>query len=638
MRLLCDLKCRFVALPATQWVARTADKVWTELGLSKVLNRIRAWHPPAILTLGMLSVLLTLQTLRFSAVDANWEVATEFLQTPLLFALNWLPIAALLYLWYCLLGRPYLAYLLTALPVLGLSLVNYYKLRLRGDPLLFADLQLTSEAKAMSARYSFALTPGVVFATLCVLLLAGALFFGYRNAQKPAVVTRLLGCAACMAVLFGYGALTLRDDALYDATGLSCSWMPTQSYVAHGVVYPFLRSVTATVETPPEGYDEAAAAAALAAYPASDIPDGQKVNIIAVMMEAFNDFSAFENVDFKTDPYADLHALMAQSYTGKLVVNVFAGETINTERAFLTGYLDPADNFRSPVNSFVWYLKQQGYRTQGSHPGYSWFYNRRNVDMYFGFDRYYFYEDRYQQFIKGGNILPDAEFMPTIFADYNLAKAAGKPLFSFHVTYQNHGPYATTPQYDAVYLPWKAGYNRADYNIANNYFTGIAETGRQLSALVERFRNEDEPIVLVLFGDHNPWWGDGNSTYKMVGINLDRTTQDGFYNYYCTPYLIWANDSAKAALGNDFVGNGGRIAPSFLMERLFTLAGWQGPAYMQALRALETHTTFVNRQYMLADGVLTGVDEKTEPAWLADFKKIEYYVKHSKTAETAVAQ
>ena len=74
------------------------------------------------------------------------------------------------------------------------------------------------------------------------------------------------------------------------------------------------------------------------------------------------------------------------------------------------------------------------------------------------------------------------------------------------------------------------------------------------------------------------------------------------------------------------------------MERLFTLAGWQGPAYMQALRALETHTTFVNRQYMLADGVLTGVDEKTEPAWLADFKKIEYYEKHSKTAETAVAQ
>ena len=41
-------------------------------------------------------------------------------------------------------------WLLWALPVLGLTLVNYYKLLLRGDPLLFADLRLVGEASAMS--------------------------------------------------------------------------------------------------------------------------------------------------------------------------------------------------------------------------------------------------------------------------------------------------------------------------------------------------------------------------------------------------------------------------------------------------------------------------------------------------------
>ena len=41
-------------------------------------------------------------------------------------------------------------------------------------------------------------------------------------------------------------------------------------------------------------------------------------------------------LDFDTDPYADLHALEAESYHGQLVTNIFGGETVNTERAFLT--------------------------------------------------------------------------------------------------------------------------------------------------------------------------------------------------------------------------------------------------------------------------------------------------------------
>lgn len=608
----------------TRWLAIG----WAALNLPGLMKRIGAWRPRALVALGLLSAFLTLQTLRFSSVYADWSLAAGFLFKPLVFLLNWLPVAGALYLLYFLTGRPYVAYALTCAPVLALALVNYYKLLLRGDPLLFADIRLLSEATAMGGRYTFPLTGGVLMAVLLSAGLVALLIRYYPATLRPRPRQRLLGGLLCAAALFGYARL-LPSDALYRSTGLSVGWMPTQSYVAHGVTYPFLHSATADGDTPPPGYDQAQAAAALSQYREAAIPEGKKVNIIAVMLEAFGDFSTIQGLDFTADPYADWHRLAAEGYSGELVTNIFAGETVNTERAFLTGYLDPTDNFRAPVSSFVWYLRAQGYRTQGSHPGNNWFYNRLNVNRYFGFENYAFYEDRYRLFIKGAQILPDARFLPTVLYDYRLSRKSGKPLFSFHVTYQNHGPYATTPEYDQPYLRWQDGYNEADYNIANNYLSGVAETGRQLAALAEHFRRESEPVVLVLFGDHKPWWGDGNATYRMFGVNLERTTDEGFYNYFCTPYIIWANDAAKKAVGFDFTGSGGRIGPSFLMPRLFTLLGWEGPAYMQALRALEQHTHFINSERWLEGGVLTApAADGSVPAWLSQFRRVEYYEKH----------
>ena len=50
--------------------------------------------------------------------------------------------------------------------------------------------------------------------------------------------------------------------------------------------------------------------------------------------------------------------------------------------------------------------------------------------------------------------------------------------------------------------------------------------------------------------------GEGNSVYEMLGIDLDVSTLEGFYNYYATPYIMYANDAAKQITGNQFVGEG----------------------------------------------------------------------------------
>ena len=135
----------------------------------------------------------------------------------------------------------------------------------------------------------------------------------------------------------------------------------------------------------PEGYDEEKAKEILASYEYDNIPENEKVNIISIMLEAYNDFSEFEGVELGIDVYENFHNIQKESISGKLITNIFAGGTVNTERAFLTGYQNHP-KYYSYTNSFVWYLREQGYRTEAMHPITGSFYNRRNINEYLGFE------------------------------------------------------------------------------------------------------------------------------------------------------------------------------------------------------------------------------------------------------------
>ena len=83
-------------------------------------------------------------------------------------------------------------------------------------------------------------------------------------------------------------------------------------------------------------------------------------------------------------------------------------------------------------------------------------------------------------------------------------------VFSFNVTYQNHGPYPIGWLRYGEYVP-KNVYSEDSYYILNNYLGGVEKTGQQLVKLKKKLEKLDEPVVLMVYGDHNPWLGDGNS-------------------------------------------------------------------------------------------------------------------------------
>lgn len=455
---------------------------------------------------------------------------------------------------------------------------------------------------ADSGHYDLFVNTRMLLIAAC--LLAGTLLLALLARGRLRWRQRLVPLAAlvlaCAALLPFYNDVD-RYDAVDNFEHLEM-WSDTENYIAHGFFYPFVYSIRDFWEIPPAGYSKGKAAALLSAYQDEDIPADRKISVIAIMREAYADFSRYDIPGLDTSGYELYHQLEAESYTGNLVTNIFAGGTIDTERCFLTGNYR-LHNFRHNVNSYAWYLRSQGYTAEGSHPYHQWFYNRQNINAYMGLERYRFMEGDFENMTDA--IYPeDAYLLPAIYSDFQKNKATGRPYFSFSVNVESHGPYAT----------WDKGVEEllaGDYSLecrkaVTNYLDVIWKTDQELAKLMDRLREDEEPVVLVTFGDHLPWMGDNKVFYEEMGVNLDLSTEEGFFTHYSTRYLIWANDAAKAVIGHDMTGEGPSVSPCYLMNVLFRQLGWKGSAFTQAMdQMMDVFPVVSIKGRYVVDGVLT---------------------------------
>ena len=576
--------------------------------------------------LGLLSLIL-------APSQFGWELFWDYWDHPGLIALNLLPPVVLAALLYGIAGRPWLAYVLTALPVLGLSFGNYYKLAFRDDPVIAADLLLLGEAGNMAGKYQLYLTDKLTAALVCAA--AGGVVLALLARGRPAGRCRALTAGAALVCALALAPVYASDE-IYQANENKehiNQWASSQQYMSRGFLYPLLHSVKDAFPQPPQGYDQREAAAWLAQYEDGVIPEDQKVNIVGVMLEAFADFSDYEQIQFTQDVYAGWHALEAEGYSGSLVTNIFAGGTINTERAFLTGVGIGDHDYRGGTSSYAWYLKSQGYQTSGDHPSSAWFYNRENINEFLGFDQYRFTENCYGDITGGEETAWDYTLFPVLTDSILRQAESGAPLFSFSVSYQGHGPYG---DYECWWGEVEDYFSNPDLQpasryILSNYLGSVMDTQKHLTAMVDAFRASEEPIVLVVFGDHKPWLGNGNSVYQDLGIDLSQETEESFYSYWSTPYVIWANGAAKAVLGRDIAGKGPDISPCFLMNVLFEQLGWTGDAYMQAVDQCRTELPVIHSSgaCLTADGTLARDLTEDQRALVRRFESLGYYrVRH----------
>lgn len=536
----------------------------------------------------------------------------SYFSLPWTVALNLAVPVALMLFFTLLTNRAWVAYLITNLVVMLPTVISFFKVEFRGDPLCAEDLTLVTESKKMLETYKLFWDKrfGFYLAILVVGTLALAFFFRGRFRRAwPRLVAALGLALACAAAAPLYTSADIYNVKTSN-TALINPYSENDQFISKGFVYPFLHTVKEAFHPAPDGYDAHGAKAALDAYTDAPIPEDRRVNVVAVMLEAYNDFSRFENLHFVRDVYGKYRELEKMGYAGTLVTDVFAGDTRVSEREFLTGLpYSRIDKFVAPSNSFVWYFRQNGYHTTGSHPCYAWFYNRQNINKNLGFEDYLFSENYFAE-RTWSDITYDASYFPMLFELYE-SRDKSVPYFSYNITYQGHGPYeADNPHYTEPYVE-NGGWSEASQTILNNYLNAQAETTAMLYDYAMQMLATDEPVVLVFFGDHKPWMGNADSVYHELGINIDRSTDEGFLNYYSTRYLILANDAAKRATGNDFRGAGETISASFLMNKVFELCGWRGSAYMQFTTAQMQKTPVVHRSFDLRSETYRLYDDVT---------------------------
>ena len=248
------------------------------------------WLTAFGLGIGLLSLYLTANS--YASIDAQalWE---SYFKLPLLVVMDLLLPLLVVYLGFFLFARPWAAYLLSAVPFLGLALASYYKIQLRGDPVLASDLRLIRTAGGIMGNYTFELTEPV---KLVIAGFVGMLIFSVvlLRRERMSQRGRLVGLMAMLTLtLASYFELYTSAD-IYEKTAnnsLINPWSEVEIYLSRGTTYPFLYSVQDMFPNAPSGYRESEASSTLASYEDQDIPEGEKITVVGIMLEAFSDLT-----------------------------------------------------------------------------------------------------------------------------------------------------------------------------------------------------------------------------------------------------------------------------------------------------------------------------------------------------------
>ena len=575
-----------------------------------------------------LSFIILVSSLLITSVGYSKGLFVSYFTDIRVLIYNFIPIYALIIILAFVLRNLRLSFLIVSIIVNIGSYVNYIKIIYREEPFLARDIKLFSEAFAMSKKYSLNLTSANFIIFVFSVVLSMYIFkimkndeIVYENVFKNIVAVIAVFAVFIFGFIFNYDSY----HVIGAKSGLSM-WTEPESYQSKGFVYPFIYSIKYSREYKYPNYNKKIAEEIYNSYEDKNIPEDKKVNVIGIMLESFKDFSVYqsEGLVFEKDPYRYFHKLQSEAISGNILVNTFGGGTFVTESNFLSGYRD-CPSFSRPVMTYPRYFKDQGYETCAFHPNVGSFYNRNHAYPNMGFDQFYEYDNTFKDL--NDQILSDNDFFNFILEKYNEDEA--RKDFYFAVTYQNHGPYPKTDiSPEETYIKWNDKYDREWYNYFNHYLNGISFTSESLKILTDNLRYSKKPTVLILFGDHCPSMGDNKICFDMFDVNYDGDTTEGIKNLYSTPYIVWANKSAKRQIGRDFIGQGKDLEPAFLMNEVLNYMGIEGNQYNQFLTDFTKDFTVAKVHWFCVGGEYKEELNEYEKKELDKFKNVEYYTSH----------
>lgn len=537
-------------------------------------------------------------------------------------------IAIVLLLW---IPKTCIAYGLTLVLNIIYGLINHFVREFKGCPPQYNDIFAAKTATTVMGSYTYAINRQIAYCVLCGLaILVFMIIFPpsdivtHTKNIKKRVAFWVGRIVVPFILLIGVNQVDLNQVFGLDIY----AWKPLLSFKSNGAPATMMISYQYSKPQKPTGYSEETAQQILLPYEIENKnaleqngSDQKKPTIIAIMNESFSDmhvagqFESDENLGY----WKSMDSYVMRGY---VYSSVWGGGTCNSEFEFLTG--NSLGNARSSIyayesydlkdaSSIVQYLNQSlDYNTVAFHPYNAENWNRPLVYDEFEFDSFVTIEDMTDPEYLSWTIsdASDYEKVEQILDEH---ENEDQPLFIFNVTMQNHGGYNDDLKDGTVPVNVEEAYS--GYSDVVNYLTLIRESDKALHDLLENLEKRDEPIIVCMFGDHQPQLNEEfmNAIDRYEGDNEIEEAQ----LIHITPYVIWSNyDTGYTKSDVD-------MSINYLGANLLEVAGY-GTPYTRYLLDLQKEIPVINSiGYQTSDRQWHSLDEKN--AALNEYKIVQYY-------------
>ena len=504
------------------------------------------------------------------------------------------------------------------------GLANYCVVSFRSSPIVPWDIYSVRTAVSVADNYHLDISGrliGIVIGFLALVFISGHLSLRAKKMQ-----IRMAGMVLSVVCLFGY-VEAMGNDTVIDSAGLDTTlFTPNVLYRNNGLLGGFVGNIRYLKVEKPEGYSAKAVEKIAQNYhTAETVTEKQDLpNIIVIMNEAFSDLSVFGDFSVSEDYMPFIHSLDKNVLKGHAYVSVKGGNTANSEFEFLTGdsmafmptgSVPYQQYIKSEIPSLASRLNELGYTTTAIHPYYGTGWCRNIVYPLLGFDQLIF-KDEFVSPKKIRNYISDESAFQKIIDLYE-EKDADEKLFTFEVTMQNHGGYSkdTDDFSESVYLTDETSQG-TQVRAAEKYLTLIQKSDEAFKNLVEYFEKQQEPTIILMFGDHQPSDYITNVILRELGLNRDES-DDVYYNNYIVPYIMWSNYDMNTTPVED-------ISLNYLGGMLMEKAGIGLTGYQQYLKDMQKEFPVITANMVMDANKNRMAETDAQSEWIENYQKLVY--------------
>jgi hypothetical protein len=191
---------------------------------------------------------------------------------------------------------------------------------------------------------------------------------------------------------------------------------------------------------------------------------------------------------------------------------------------------------------------------------------------------------------------------------------------------ENHGTY-TLQRYDKFDFEMEAEtLTEEEYMDLKRYSQGVYNADKAFMALVEYFKNVDEPVLIAMYGDHLPLLGNSGSTLMNGGFieKTDKFVASDYAELFETPYVVWTNyDKPNFNLSPKVSGN-------TLGMKLFLASGCEAPWHFNIMNEMcEKYPVLARKTIIDASNEIAEIAEE-DKVMVEDFKLLMYDILNGK--------